>query len=228
MKKLLPVFFLFVSVFVFAQENIKQTIKDKSKSDKDRLVMEITSEMWLTKPDSIKIKGTSRGFGMYWMVTDLDMGNSNFSFSFGLGVFASNIFMDKTALETDSMTYFPTIAGDFKKHKIVTTYLELPIELRYRSKPDKTNNGFKFAIGFKGGLLVGSHTKMKAKDALGDLTVYKNNNIKHLNQYRYGPTLKFGYGSFNITAYYSLAALFNKNKGPEIVPFSVGLLISEF
>lgn len=227
MKKII-LFFTLISSVAFAQEEIKKTIKDKSQNDKDRIVMQLGSEMWLTKPDSIEVKGTSRGFGLYWMFVDLPIGSPKLTFSFGLGAFASNIFTDRYAFETDSMTYLPPVTVEYKRTKLVTTYLDLPIEFRYCSNPEKRNNSFKIGIGFKGGVLVGSHSKIRMRDALGDWMVSKNTGIKHLNQYRYGPTFRIGYGSFNIFAYYLLNTLFVKNKGPEIVPFSVGFLISEF
>lgn len=229
MKKTFLLFTL-ISSFAFSQSDIKQTIKDKSQNDKDRIVMQLGSEMWLTKPDSVEVKGTSRGFGLYWMFVDLPVGSPKITFSFGLGVFASNIYNDAYVNETDSCTtLIPYPSGvDYKKNKLVTAYLEMPVELRYCSNPDNRNNSFKIGIGFKGGLLAGSHSKIKAKDTNGDLAVTKVSGIKHLNQYRYGPTFRIGYGSFNIFAYYSLNTLFVKDKGPEIVPFSVGLVMSEF
>jgi hypothetical protein len=231
MKKII-LFFTLISSVAFAQEELKKTIKDKSQNDKDRIVMQLSSEMWLTKPDSVEVKGTSRGFGLYWMFVDLPVGSPKLTFSFGLGAFASNIFNNASVNESDTFTSLVPIptSFDYKRTKIVTTYLELPIELRYCSNPDNRNNSFKMGVGFKGGLLVGSHSKIKtkARDVNGNLTVYKENGIKFLNQYRYGPTFRIGYGSFNVFAYYSLSTLFVKNKGPEIVPFSVGFLISEF
>lgn len=235
MKKIFPFLFTFFVTIALAQEqkptsDIKETIKEKSKSDRDRFVLQLTFDNWLQKPDSISPKWSSRGVGFYWMVIDVPLGNSNFSFAIGTGVSISNIFINRQVNETDSMTYLPLIPSSisYKRYKIVTTYLDIPVELRYHSKPDKTNNSWKVGLGFKGGLLINNHWKIKSKDALGDLTVFKSTGIKNLYSYHYGPTIKIGYGSFNIFTFYSLSTLFNKNKGPEISPFSIGLMISEF
>lgn len=234
MKKIFSLSLLLFAANLFAQNDIKQNIKEKSQSDKDRIILQFTMDNWLTKPDSITTKWFSRGIGLYWMITDVPLGKSRLSFSFGVGVTSSNIYHNTLIKQTDTVTVFSpsdmksSIFSDYKRNKLVTAYLDVPVEFRYRSKPDKTNNSWKIAIGFKGGMLVGNHSKLKAKDpVLGDLTVYKESGIKHLNKYRYGPTLKLGYGSFNIVAYYSLSTLFD-TKGPEIVPYSIGILLSEF
>jgi hypothetical protein len=40
--------------------------------------------------------------------------------------------------------------------------------------------------------------------------------------YRYGVMTRIGFGKFNLTGYYALTSLFEENKGPDIIPFSIG------
>jgi len=70
-------------------------------------------------------------------------------------------------------------------------------------------------LGIKGGYLVNSHTKFK--DSTGKVKVY---DIK-TNPYRYGAHVRIGYSWFALTGYYSVSTLFVKDKGPDVIPFSI-------
>ncbi len=50
----------------------------------------------------------------------------------------------------------------------------------------------------------------------------------NLNPFKLDATARIGYGDFTMFATYSLTTLFEKNKGPELYPFSVGVRIVPF
>jgi hypothetical protein len=149
-----------------------------------------------------------------------------FSFAPGVGVGTSSMFTNAQLVEDSARTQMVPRTDTYKKNKLGLTYIDIPLELRFRSKPSAKNNSFKVAIGFKAGVLVDGKTKVKQKNAAGDMKVYKEKRYDDLNRFRYGVTLRIGYGPVSVIGYYSLAKVFDKGKGPDITPFSVGLSIN--
>ena len=120
---------------------------------------------------------------------------------------------------SDSITY--------KRNKLSTAYIDVPLELRYRTKPNDKGNSFKVALGVKGGFLLSNYTKFIGQGnnfgVSSTSTKYKKYDIPNIAKFRYGATVRIGYGPFNINAFYSLSPLFDKNAGPQITPISVGI-----
>ena len=114
---------------------------------------------------------------------------------------------------------------DYKKYKINTTYLEAPFELRYFGNRQNRNKGFKAAIGMRAGLLVGAHTK-SVREVEGVKVVEKVNTKRYLDKYRFSATARVGWGNFTLFGSYNLNAMFTEGKGPDIVPYSIGLCLT--
>ncbi len=213
-----------------------KTVKEKvaQTGSRDRIVVEIGFDHWHQKEGkATDVKWFSRSYGFYFMY-DLLLGKSRFSFAPGLGFGVSNVFTSKGLVEDSVGTRFAShleASGvnddDVKKHKLVTNFIDIPLELRFRAKPNSKNKSFKFAVGFKGGVLFDSHTKIKFdSDARDKPRVVKVKNFIDLNRFRYGPTFRIGYGAFNVFGYYNLGELF-KEAGPDgIHPFTVGISIN--
>ncbi|CAN5145359.1 hypothetical protein BH09BAC1_BH09BAC1_26130 [soil metagenome] len=236
-------FFLLIlcSIFflgAFAQDSTSTKDKVKEKvaqtGSRDRIVVEVGFDNWHQSDGKVTdVKWFSRSYGFYFMY-DLLLGKSRFSFAPGVGFGVSNVFTSKGLVEDSVGTRFAThleASGvndeDVKKHKLVTNFVDIPLELRFRSKPNKHNKSFKLAVGFKGGVLFDSHTKLKFdSDSRDKPRVIKVKNFIDLNRFRYGPTFRVGYGAFNVFGFYNLASLF-KDEGPSgIHPFTVGISIN--
>lgn len=119
-----------------------------------------------------------------------------------------------------------------KKSKMKVTYLEIPIEFRFRSKSKVT-----VALGFKGGIMLGSGTKYVGNGVLAtynytvnepEKTKIKLSGIKNLEQFTYGPTLRIGYSWINVSASYMLSPIFKQGKGPQMYPLSLGIVLMPF
>ena len=224
MKKLFGLLvLLFIVAFSFAQEKMDAPKISKSNNlGNTRMVLDLTLDNWLNTPDSIKnniIK--SRGVNIYSMY-EIPFGSSNFSVAFGIGFGSNNVSNNaKIIYSGDTLTLFEPIATSYKVNKISVNYVDVPLEIRFKTKADAQNQSFKFAVGFKGGYLVNSHTKYK--DSGGKIKIY---DIKNLSPYRYGANVRIGYGWFALTGYYSVSALFVKDKGPDIIPWSAGISIN--
>lgn len=202
------------------EEKKKATEQVANLGSRDRVVFDLTWLGVLHNSDKLKVKGFSRGFNFYFFY-DILLGKSKkLSFAPGLGLSTQAIYTnarlndgyipvgDSMAIDATVIERYDEELGitDFKKNKFHQLYLDIPIELRFRGKPNEKNKRFKMAIGAKFGVLLDSHTKVKT-----DRT-YKVKNYQDLNRIRFGPTLRIGYGSFNIVAYYGVLNLFQDGK----------------
>jgi hypothetical protein len=239
---LLFLFFSLIFTGLFAQETDATTdpaedfteLKKRINKSSDRLAMDFTYDLALNMPDSIKTKGFSRGFNIYFMY-DVVLGKSRFSIAPGFGLGTNNYFHNNTISSDTAGTYFNPIASDIKvkKNKLSLTYLDIPIEFRFRSKPNAKDNSWKFAVGFKAGLLIHNKWKYKGEEVRqgpafeeGREVKFKEYNIENLNRFRYGVTARAGYGVWNVFAFYGISELFKEGRGPGMTPLSIGVSIN--
>jgi hypothetical protein len=115
----------------------------------------------------------------------------------------------------------------FKKYKLATTFLELPVELRFRFNPDDDRRSVKIALGAKIGTLVNAHTKgknlqNKNGNALADYIV-KENSKRFFNKNRLSVMGRIGYGHFSVYGTYAITPLFREGLGPDVNPLTIGL-----
>jgi hypothetical protein len=241
MKKFfLAVAVLFVSILVKAQETEESktatgiaqetvaNVKAKYPGSRDRIVVDLCFDQWIHNANGVKVKWHSRGFNAYFMY-DVLLGKKKklFSVAPGVGISTSNIFNNaQLAEDTAAGTDLVVRTDDYKRNKLGLTYVDIPVELRFRSTPNAKNKSWKFALGFKAGVLIDSKTKVKQEDANGNMKTFKEKRYVDLNRFRYGATVRFGYGPFNVFGFYSLAKLFDKGRGPDVTPFSVGISIN--
>ena len=109
-----------------------------------------------------------------------------------------------------------------------TSYLEVPLELRFSSNPENMNSGFKFAIGGKVGLLMDSKVKAKVEQDINGNTSYttKEKSKRFFNGSRLAATARIGYGNFSIFGSYTITDFFKQGQGPAVKPYSIGLTVS--
>lgn len=228
----------FLSTFLsFGQEAAKKKI-DLSNRPSDHIIVQVSSDRWLNAPDSIdeKRKGSSRGANIYFMLDKPFKSNPKFSIAFGLGFSTSHIFLDKLRVNIDGNTpvlNFQSLdnSSRFKKYKVSTTYLELPLELRYTSNPEKANKSLKVALGLKIATLLNAHTKGKElQDETGSKindVIEKINSKSYFNTTRVAATARIGYGNFSLFGSYNLnSSLFKDNTTAPMKLLQVGLTLS--
>ena len=73
-----------------------------------------------------------------------------------------------------------------------------------------------------GGLKIGSRTKQEYSIA-GKEYEDKTKEDFNLSPYTYAVTARLGYKNINVFANYSMVSLFEKNKGPELYPLTIGI-----
>lgn len=229
MKQALMMIGLFLISHALMAQTEKSGNMDKAAKgvsySRDYLVIQFSYDGWARKPDSIQTKGLSRGFNFYLMY-DFPIKQSKFSIGTGLGISTSSIFLKQTLNLADTAFRVKfSETNPYRKYKLATAYLELPIELRFRSHPDNANKGFKAALGIKIGNLVNAHTKGKRVAAANNV-IEKEYSKRYFNTWRLSVTGRIGYGNLSLFGSYSLTPLFRDNTGLTIAPYSIGICVS--
>jgi hypothetical protein len=240
MRKLLVILFtLFAIAPAFSQSKAPKSKTKYNMANRaaDHFMMQSSWDHWFGEADSVNDRktGFSRGFNAYLMLDFPFKGNQRFSAALGLGISTSNMFFDKTIIDIIAKTpKLPFIAVDsaerFKKYKLATSYLEIPLEFRYTANPETPGKTFKFAIGIKGGVLLNAHTKGKnLLNASGQkINSYteKITSKSYFNSTKFAATVRIGYGYFTLFAAYNLTNIFKNDVTANTKLFQTGLTIS--
>ena len=218
------------------QVNKKNDVEKKfAKFAKDRFTFDLFGSNWIyNKSDAklgqdFKTKWWSRGISIYFS-WDFRIKKSRVSFAPGIGYSCSNIYSRSGLVEDSLGTHFEKLTtinpaipeSDIKLNKLTLQYVDIPLELRIRTNPDKSNNCWKFVVGFKVGIRVDAHTTERTK--VGSVTkVNIERRFPDFSLLRMGPTIRIGYSVVNVFAYYGILDVFKKDKGPKANEFTVGI-----
>jgi hypothetical protein len=172
----------------------------------------------------------------FYYYHDMRMGKSKFSFhpGIGLGLDRYGFNNGRTlayAASGDNVEMVVSTLPGLKKSKLITNYVDIPVELRFSTNPEDPNRSFKVSLGFKVGVLYDAFTKQKYKQDSENKKLINNQNY-NLNPLRYGALFRIGAGNISAYGYYNLSPLFKGGKGPsiddDITNFNVGISLSAF
>ena len=203
------------------------------KPSRDFLMLQVTYNNWLKKPDSVKTKPFGFGFNGY-LCYDFPIKKTHLSFAAGLGASVSVVYLnlqqianyDTGVVRGSQVRFIPDPDSvTFKRYKFVTTYLTAPFELRYFGNMQNRNKGFKAAIGLQVGTLLGAHTKALTSVS-GTNIKYKVDTKRYVSPWDFAATARIGWGNFSIFASYNLTNVFKENAGPPITPASAGICLT--
>lgn len=218
----------------FAQSTSKKTKLNRAA---DHFMLQLGSNFWSGTPDSVKdyVNGFNRSVNAYVMLDKPFRGNNRMSVAAGLGIGTSNIYFDH--METRITAFSPTLpfvrtdtGRNYKKYKLTTAYVEIPLELRFIAKPLTPNKSIKAAIGVKGGILVDAHTKGKNLQSASGSSIngftFKEKSKSYFNGNRIAATARVGYGIFTLFGTYGLTSVFKDGVAADIKSVQIGLTIS--
>jgi len=236
MKKSLFIILASISIFTAeAQEKKKQG--GFTNRTGDHFMLQLTSDHWAGTPDSIKnrIKGFARGTNVYVMLDQRFKSSPQWSVAFGLGVGTSNMYFKNMVVDvkakTNTLPFRNVDSVDhFKKYKLTTAFLEIPLELRFTLFPEKEAKSFKAAIGVKVGTVLNVHTKGKNlldknNGALNSYTA-KETGKGYFNSTRLAATARIGYGNFSLFGSYQFNKILKDGVGPDLRLMQIGLNFS--
>lgn len=217
-----------LTIFIFLIALTATAWSQNAKNKKSfRIGADAFTDVWMEKPDGMKLRGVNQGANINLMYYST-FPKTNFSIGTGAVLsmhnLYSNMLIEDLSADTTKFTKIPE-GVDYKKNKISIAYLELPVEFKYTTKSQ-----FSFAMGMKIGLPINTHTKYKGKNPNGngkEIKV-KEHNIKGINDYRMAATMRIGYQWISLFASYQLTTTFDKDKGPDLYPVSVGISISPY
>ena len=204
--------------------------KKFAKYSRDHIVLDLNGTNWIYNPNEagmnqMRSKWFSRGVNIFFN-WDFRIKGSRVSIAPGIGYSCSNIYSRSALVQDTAGSHFtPLQYGSdttAKINKLVLQYLEIPIEVRIRTNPDKFGQCWKVAFGVKGGVRVDAHTKLKLETD-GVTKVYVIRRWDDFAPFEFGPMLRVGYSFVNITAYYGVLDVFKSGRGPSANGFSLGI-----
>lgn len=147
----------------------------------------------------------------------------------GLGLESRDYRFEKnyTIQDINGVTQPKALVYDkIKKSKLNILYVTIPLifEMQF---PDKNEQKFHIGFGVEGGWRIASHTKIKYKDG-GSWEKTKDRDNFNLNNFKLDAQVRMGYRGLHLFFNYGLVKLFQKDKGPELTPFTVGLTLLSF
>ena len=236
MKKLLFIVIALISVFATSAQDKKKTAGFINRTG-DHLMLQLTSDRWTGVPDSIKsrMKGFARGANVYVMLDQRFKGSPQWSVAFGLGVGTSSMYFKNLVVDikskTNTLPFRKVDSVDhFKKYKLATAFLEIPIELRFTFDPQNESKSIKAALGVKVGTLLNVHTKGKTLLDKNGTTINsytaKETGKPFFNTTRIAATARVGYGNFSLFGSYQINNIFKDGVAADMKLFQVGLNFS--
>ncbi|RYZ91418.1 MAG: PorT family protein [Proteobacteria bacterium] len=238
-KSLLVALALLTSGIVMAQSDstLKRSLLTPRSLPKgnDHLMVQFGITQWSNRPDTINTGGISRSLNIYFMFNFPFRTNPKLSAAIGIGVGSDNMFFKATDVRIRDIATaisFRDVSdtNHFKKTKLTTDYLEIPVELRYSAKPEDDAHSMKFALGVKVGTLLQAKVKNKMLQNAGgtDINDFKEKQYskRFFNGNRLVATARIGYGHFSLFGAYQVSRVFKENMGPDVRPLTLGLTLS--
>jgi hypothetical protein len=189
----------------------------------------------MPKPTNYMDLDYSRSFNFQFNLFErhLNIVRNNFKLVTGFGFdYHSYAFSRKTNLNpnTDSLGNFGSVdtsnTFSYKKNKFRNTYIQVPLLLEFNTS-NNPNKSFHMAFGVIGEYLILSRTKQKLEQNNFDFTKERKDSY-NLSPFAAKAHVNIGYRGFTAFGEYSLTPMFQKGKGPELYPFTVGVRLVPF
>lgn len=199
-------------------------------------MVELGYDNWVGSTDSMNIKGFNHSENVYFMYAWPFKTDARLSFAAGVGLGSSNIYFAHqevlVAAYQNQTLAFPDETGSnhFKKYKLTTTYLEVPLELRFSLDPEHMDHSWKFAVGTKIGLMLSAYTKGKTLlnptgQVLGNYTE-KESSKQFFSTAEFTPTVRISKGVIGFFTQIHINSLIKASAGSSVFPISGGIVIS--
>jgi len=196
-------FFIFFFIFLITAE--AQVASNDNHYLEDQFYMGVAYNLLLNKPSGVEQRNLSYGLQLGY-IKDIPLNESrNVGLGIGLGYAVNNYYVNMLATEdvNSNIIYSLNTDIEFKRSKIETHLIELPVEFRWRTSTSEEYKFWRVYAGAKLGYIFGARSKyVSGKNKVS----FSNIDIKDMH---YGLTLNFGYNTWNIHVYYQLNKLFS-------------------
>jgi len=169
----------------------------------------------------------------------------------GLGLTWNNYFFsnDTKLVNGDSKLEGYYIAGaSVRKTKLTNMYITVPVLFEFQTNNMNRNKRFHFTIGGVIGARITSHTKIYFNEANKEYrledpetgmpsfrkyttpdrdsrNIVKNYNSFYQPPFRFDGRVSIGYGWLNVFATYGINGMFQKDRGPDLHPWTIGITL---
>ena len=163
----------------------------------------------LNAPEELEQKWNSQGWQLMFMRENLFGRRSHWGIGYGLG-FSTNYWHTNLAMISDpntgqfSYSYIPSDSS-YSRNRFSATYIDLPVEFRFRSNSNNKGQYFRFYFGGLVGYRINSFSNFKSGSY--DVKYYR---VDAMSNWHYGVFVRTGFWLFNFYAYYGLNPVLNK------------------
>jgi len=193
----------------------------------DHMLIDFGYETFTSRPGFTDFQWYNNGLNIQIFYDQL-FGQSGFSIAAGVGFSTQSYYSNKQIrVDTTKKDYSDWLDPDIKgydKNKVSTSWIEIPIEFRFRTKLDDWGYRWKFSVGGKVGFLIDTHDKLVDLNGVKYKTYY----FPDMNRVRAGLIARAGYGKVNFTAFFSLTEFFIPGHGPEMKQVGIALSLVPF
>lgn len=141
----------------------------------------------------------------------------------GVGYSYSGLNHNLGIIEFEGENQYDIITSEFDKNKLLLHYVDVPIEIRWRTSTPDTHKFWRIYTGFKLSYLFYDQYKFNA----GDIKI-RQTGIPELNKLQYGTYLAVGWNTWNAYFYYGLNPIFKSaytdTEKVKINAFNIGLM----
>ena len=184
------------------------------------------NSMQLNTEDNFMDIDMAKSLNMSWNFASLDiqLGTPHLHLVSGMGFEFNRYGLKRNVrlgYNADSLWGTNDTVNTFDKNFLKATYFHIPLLFQVNtSKHD--GKGVHFQVGAIAGVRAGG--KQKVKYILnGDKHKENIKGIYNINPFKVSATARIGYDNLTLYANYGLTSLFEKDRGPEVNPFAVGL-----
>lgn len=154
----------------------------------------------------------------FGMVTGLRLEFNNYYFENN-----NTILKDKNGVIGGYPVVIHSDTINLDRSKLTTSYFTIPLIFEWQFPASRSiHKRIWVSAGIIGSIKLNSHTKVVYK-LDGEKKKDKNRNDFNINMLRYGFTGRIGYDDFYVYGNYYPVQFFEKNKGPELYSYSIGI-----
>lgn len=175
-------------------------------------------------------KSMSVGFNLLQYNIGLQKNNNNLGLVTGLGWLINNYRLDSQHImrrRENGITGFELSERNIDKNKLVTSFITIPLLFEVQLPFKDRNADFFFSVGPYGSFRLGSHTKVVFNDQDGKEKEKWREDL-NINPFKYGMMVRTGYKWLKFFATFDLSPMIEKNRGPELYLWSIGLTLVQF
>lgn len=223
--KILSFLFICFSFVGYAQEQdsipaIERTVSvDDDFYREDQIYFGISHSILTNRPSGFKPNSFSTGIS-FGLLRDFPINKRrNIAIAPGVGIVFFNL-RNNLNVSQDNLQYY--INSDYTKNVQNLTYLEIPIEFRWRTSTKYSHKFWRIYTGIKYSYLLKDTQKYE-----GPLGKYKLKSNPDYNKSILGAYVSAGFNTWNVYAYYGFNPIFKKDKLPDnksLNFFNVGLM----